>query len=399
MPIEHLEKTRGNPNPDSTRYSKKTLQAATAEYPIRIQKSTNLKNGCVIFSASFVKNGKKIRLFRSYSAIDTVARIGKSFVILRKKNAAEKPSLILVNISNGDVPFRNGAARIDYDFNLNRLYVAPFDIIAREIKSYVSVLDLSGKKEIVKTSPDSRPEKLKTWCADQKLAAAIENSVAPIAPVGAEIVAEVRSEKDSEKSAAVALGAEIMAIFEKDFSELLTQIAQAASPFMEKIIDAIADRVAAKIAIPANNNAAVLEPSATNETPQTEKIPPQQKQRRESKFYVADLSRLSIKQLRAKLYIMRHKVFNFHLHNTNKCSDLHNPFWIGGVDFKKFLGEVKKMNYDFPVTIEMNPVKALGPKTLPKSLQNVKGWAENVNNGNIEKALKATIKMFKKYSA
>jgi sugar phosphate isomerase/epimerase len=96
--------------------------------------------------------------------------------------------------------------------------------------------------------------------------------------------------------------------------------------------------------------------------------------------------------------IVKDKVFNFHLHNTNKCSDLHNPFWMGGIDFKKFLSEVEKMNYDFPLTIEMNPVKALGPKTLLKKLQNVKGWAENVNNGNIENALKATAKMFKKYS-
>jgi sugar phosphate isomerase/epimerase len=95
--------------------------------------------------------------------------------------------------------------------------------------------------------------------------------------------------------------------------------------------------------------------------------------------------------------IMKDRVFTFHLHNTNKCSDLHNPFFIGGIDFKRFFGEVKKMNYDFPMTIEMNPVKALGAAVLPKEMKNVKEWAEPVNNGNVEKALRATVKMFRKY--
>lgn len=96
--------------------------------------------------------------------------------------------------------------------------------------------------------------------------------------------------------------------------------------------------------------------------------------------------------------LMKDKVFNFHLHNTEKCSDLHNPFWMGGIDFKKFFDEVRKMDYDFPLTIEMNPMKALGPKVLPLKLRRTKEWAENVNNGNVEKSLKATVKMFRKYS-
>lgn len=91
--------------------------------------------------------------------------------------------------------------------------------------------------------------------------------------------------------------------------------------------------------------------------------------------------------------LMKDKVFTFHLHNTYPCTDFHNPFFMGGIDFKRFFAEVKKMNYDFPLTIEMNPVKALNINPSSKN----KNWADSANNSNIEKSLKATVKMFKKY--
>lgn len=91
--------------------------------------------------------------------------------------------------------------------------------------------------------------------------------------------------------------------------------------------------------------------------------------------------------------LMKDRIFTFHLHNTYANSDYHNPFHMGGIDFKRFLGAVKQMNYKFPLTLELRPTKCLGVGERT----DIKDWAPAVNNGNVEKSLRAAAHMFHKY--
>ncbi|MBD5389205.1 hypothetical protein HDR63_03035 [bacterium] len=51
------------------------------------------------------------------------------------------------------------------------------------------------------------------------------------------------------------------------------------------------------------------------------------------------------------------------------------------------------MKYKFPLTLEINPAKCLGVGER----SDVKEWADAVNNGNIEKSLRAAARMFHQY--
>ncbi len=91
--------------------------------------------------------------------------------------------------------------------------------------------------------------------------------------------------------------------------------------------------------------------------------------------------------------ILKDRIFTFHLHNTYPCVDFHNPFHMGGIDFKRFFSELKKMKYEFPLTLELNPGKCLGIGER----SDIKSWGPAENNSNIEKSLCAAAKMFHKY--
>lgn len=91
--------------------------------------------------------------------------------------------------------------------------------------------------------------------------------------------------------------------------------------------------------------------------------------------------------------ITKDKIVTFHLHNTYPCTDFHNPFHMGGIDFKRFFAEVKKMKYKFPLTLELNPAKCLGIGERT----DIKSWGGAVNNSNIEKSLRAAARMFHAY--
>ena len=91
--------------------------------------------------------------------------------------------------------------------------------------------------------------------------------------------------------------------------------------------------------------------------------------------------------------LMKSHIVTFHLHNTYPCVDFHNPFHMGGIDYKRFFAEVKKMKYKFPLTLELTPTKCLGIGER----DDIKSWAPDVNNSNVEKSLRAAAKMFHKY--
>lgn len=88
--------------------------------------------------------------------------------------------------------------------------------------------------------------------------------------------------------------------------------------------------------------------------------------------------------------IVKNHVVAFHLHNTYECCDYHNPFDMGGIDFRRFFRMVKEMKFDFPMTIEMNPTKPM----KHNARTDTKDWSPSPCNANIERALRATAKMF-----
>lgn len=91
--------------------------------------------------------------------------------------------------------------------------------------------------------------------------------------------------------------------------------------------------------------------------------------------------------------ILKDRIFTFHLHNTYPCVDFHNPFHMGGIDFKRFFAAVKEMKYTFPLTLELNPGKCLGLDER----SDIKEWGPAICNGNVEKSLRAAARMFHRY--
>ncbi|MDR1361500.1 MAG: hypothetical protein LBJ18_04375 [Rickettsiales bacterium] len=307
-------------------YSKTTLQKPTNEFPILIKKATNRENGAVSFSAAFEKNGKHIQLFKSAGPIDKIAQLGKSFVILRKKSNKGKYVLMLVDLNNGNMPFKHGASRIGYDFNENKLYITPLNINGEERPGITELFNLSGKNviETIQSKYYEWPAKLKIWRASENPAQVAENTaqdtkdLEPVAPAQDAVLAPEATPAAKEN---VALDSADSA---QILSELFAQILKTASPFIETICDIIADKVAAKInnSVKTTGYTPPQESSSSIEVPAPEIRPVEvkevvkepvvvaQKDSDQKQIYTSrnsdqDLYNLSIAQLQAKLYGLR----------------------------------------------------------------------------------------------
>lgn len=169
----HLVGVNKSRKPENTHYSHITLQKETEEFPLRFRQTIVQETDKICYYASLIKNGKVVRkvMQDSVEPIEVLAAPEgiPVAILLGKKIGA---NLQLVNFDTAEIPFRHGAAFIDFDLENKIFYAMPLNVAGKPMVRTMVKYDLNenpGSAHSIWIKDYTAPESKLSWYADDEI--------------------------------------------------------------------------------------------------------------------------------------------------------------------------------------------------------------------------------------